>query len=189
MNLNIMKMKLLKHLFILTVVLLLASCGTTKQEEPQKVLPPKEEKIAKIKELEAEMHKAVEIDNTIANNAIILYTEFALDFPEDTLAPEYLFKAGEVSTAAKKYKRALDCYENILMNYPDYKHYKESLYLKAFLLDNFLNDDVAAKVVYKEVIKKFPETNYAKDAKAAIENLGKTDEQIIEEIKKKNKGK
>jgi outer membrane protein assembly factor BamD (BamD/ComL family) len=182
-------MRLLNYLFVSTIVLLLASCGASKQEEPKKNLPPKEEYMLKVKEFEAEMHKAVEIDNTIANNAITLYTEFALYFPEDTIAPEYLFKAGEVATAAKKYKRALDCYENILMNYPDYKHYRESMYLKAFLLDNFLNDDVAAKVVYKEVIKKFPETNYAKDAKAAIENLGKTDEQIIEEIKKKNKEK
>ena len=180
-------MKNINNLFILTVVVLLASCGAPKQEEPAKVLPPKEETISKIKALETEMHKAVEIDNTVANNAIALYTEFALDFPEDTLAPEYLFKAGEVSTATKKYKRALDCYENILSNYPQYKHYMESLYLKAFLLDNFLNDDVAAKIVYEEVIKQFPTTNYAKDAKSAIANLGKTDEQIIEEIEKKNR--
>lgn len=180
-------MKRFKHLFLYTTILLIASCSNPKPEEPKKLLPPKEEYVLKVKEFETEMHKAVEIDNTIANNAITLYTEFALYFPEDTLAPEYLFKAGEVATAAKKYKRALDCYENILMNYTDYKHYRESLYLKAFLLDNFLNDDVAAKVVYKEVIKKFPDSNYAKDAKAAIDNLGKTDEQIIEEIKKKNK--
>lgn len=181
-------MKNVNHLFLLAIALVIASCGAPKQEEaPKKVLPPKEETIAKIKDIEAEMHKAVEIDNAVANNAIILYTEFALDFPEDTLAPEYLFKAGEVSTATKKYKRALDCYENILSNYPDYKHYMESLYLKAFLLDNFLNDDNAAKIVYEEVIKQFPTTNYAKDAKSAIANLGKTDAQIIEEIEKKNK--
>ena len=36
------------------------------------------------------------------------------------------------------------------------------------------------------MIEKNPNTNYASDAKAAINNLGKTDEQLIKEFKEKN---
>lgn len=199
-------MKTPKFILMVAVVLTAVSCGNnenteqknavpadsvvTAQEQPQTPPPtppqPREEFLAQIKKLEGEMFKAAEIDNSKANDAIKLYTDFALYFPADTAAPEYLFKAGEVATAAKKYKKALEQYETILSKYPQYKHYKETLYLKAFLLDNFLNDDAAAKIVYEEVISKYPTTNYAKDAKSAIQNLGKTDEQLMEEIKKKN---
>lgn len=201
-------MKTQKFLLMAAVVLSAFSCGnnenkeqqeavqtdtTATVEEPQTPPPtppqPREEFLSQIKEMEGEMFKAAEIDNAKANDAIKLYTDYALYFPTDTLAPEYLFKAGEVATASKKYKKALEQYETILSKYADYKHYKETMYLKAFLLDNFLNDDAAAKVVYEEVIAKYPTTNYAKDAKTAIQNLGKTDEQLMEEIKKKNQKK
>lgn len=203
-------MKTPKFIFMVAVVLSAVSCGnnenadqkdavitdsTATVETPQVETPPptppqpREEFLVQIKKMEGEMFKAAELDNTKANDAIKLYTDFALYFPKDTLSPEYLFKAGEVATASKKYKRALEQYETILSKYPDYKHYKETMYLKAFLLDNFLNDDAAAKLVYEEVISKYPNTNYAKDARSAIDNLGKTDEQLMEEIKKKNQKK
>lgn len=198
-------MKTQKFLLMTAVVVSAFSCGNNEHTEqavavtdtvstveveeqtpPPPAPRPREEFISEIKDMEGEMFKASELDNSKANDAIKLYTDYALYFPADTLAPEYLFKAGEVATASKKYKRALEQYETILSKYPEYKHYKETMYLKAFLLDNFLNDDAAAKVVYEQVIAKYPTTNYAKDAKAAIQNLGKTDEQLMEEIKKKN---
>lgn len=180
------------QLILAAATLLMAiSCGTDQNEGQEKSLnkPPREEYVLQLKKLEGEMHKAVEIDNNTANLAIKAYTDFVTYFPEDTLAPEYLFRAGEVATAAKKYRRALEYYQTITLTYPNYKHITESLYLQAFLLDNFLNDDAAAKTAYEEVISRYPSANYAKDAKAAIENLGKTDEQIIEEFEKKNKNK
>jgi outer membrane protein assembly factor BamD (BamD/ComL family) len=181
-------MKTTKLILSITIFAVLVSCGTTETAE-QKVevkTPPREECIAKIKELEAEMFKAKEIDNTMATTAIQAYTDFVGYFPTDTLSPDFLFKAGEIATAAKKYKQALSHYQNITTNYPYFKHVKESLYLQGFLYDNFLNDETAAKTIYQEVIAKYPNTNYAKDAEAAINNLGKTDEQLIEEFKKKN---
>ena len=53
-------------------------------------------------------------------------------------------------------------------------------------MDNYLNDDEQAKTIYEEVIAKYPTSTYANDAKAAIKNLGKTDEELIKEFKKKN---
>ncbi|MCE3279043.1 MAG: hypothetical protein K0S44_1234, partial [Bacteroidetes bacterium] len=65
----------------------------------------------------------------------------------------------------------------------------ESLYLQGYLLDNFLNDEVRAKAIYEQVIAKYPDMPYSADAKAAIKNLGKSDEELIKEFQKKNKGK
>lgn len=187
-------MKKINTLLAVVIMVLAVSCGNNeKQNEtaatqltPEQ-LAAQQEQIAQIKTLEAQIHDAEEVDNTLANEAIKLYSDFATAFPDDTLAPEYLFKAGEVATAAKKYKRALDFYQVITQKYPQYKHTMQSLYLQGFLFDNFLNDDASAKTVYEEIIAKYPNTTYAKDAKSAIDNLGKSDEQIIKEFEEKNK--
>ena len=169
----------------------MASCGNNGNVEQKTIAkaPPRDQYIAQIKTLEKEMHKSPEINNATANLAIKAYSDFAMFFPDDSLSPDFLFKAGEVATAAKKYKQALIYYQTITSKYPDYKYVKESLYLQGFLLDNFLNDDAGAKIIYEEIIAKYPTTNYAADAKAAINNFGKTDEQLIEEFKKKNSKK
>ncbi len=178
-------MKKVKLFLVASGALLIASCGNNKNQNQ----PPREEYIAHIDKLAEEMHKMPAINDVTAGIAIQAYSDYSIFFPNDTLAPKYLFKAGEIATASKKYKTALGFYQTITNKYHDFRYIKESLYLQGFLLDNFLNDDAAAKVIYEEVIAKYPTTNYASDAKAAISNLGKTDQQLIEEFKKKNEKK
>ncbi len=181
-----------KKLFLAAgLALLLASCSNNENVDKKDTAsePPREPYIEQIKSLEKKMHEMTEVDRSIGDSAIKAYTDYAMFFPNDSLSPEYLFKAGEIATATKKYKTALVHYQTITAKYPEYKHVKESLYLQGFLLDNFMNDDAGAKIIYEEVIAKYPDTNYAKDAKSAIDNLGKSDEQLIEEFKKKNEKK
>lgn len=181
-------MKDLKLVLILGLMFFIASCGNNQNAEKNAdgELPLREQYISQIKNLEKEIHQSTEINNNTANLAIKAYTDFVIIFPTDSLAPDYLFKAGEIATSTKKYKQALMHYQAITTKYPEYKYFKESLYLQGFLLDNFLNDDAGAKIIYEEIVANYPSTTYANDAKAAINNLGKTDEQLIEEFKKKN---
>ncbi|MBK9175751.1 MAG: hypothetical protein IPM46_05315 [Flavobacteriales bacterium] len=53
------------------------------------------------------------------------------------------------------------------------------LYMKALTLDDDLDRDGEAQVVYQQVINNFPEHPFARDAKAMIENLGLSDEELI----------
>ncbi|MGQ0827578.1 MAG: tetratricopeptide repeat protein [Bacteroidota bacterium] len=182
-------MKKIKIALIISVTLCIVSCNNnepSKQtaEEFQKNLH--EQYLAEIKKLESEMHKSTEINNVTAGLAIKAYSDYAEFFPDDSVTPGYLFKAAEIATATKQYPQALNYYKWITDKYPDYTYKKESLYLQGFLLDNYLNDDAKAKTIYEEVIAKYPESNYANDAKAAISNLGKTDEELIKEFRKKN---
>lgn len=135
------------------------------------------------------MHKSLQLDPTTADLAVKAYDDFASRFPNDSLTPDFIFKAGEISTANHQYKQALMYYEKITAKYPNFKLAPESLYLQGYLLDNFLNDEVKAKAIYEQVIAKYPDMPYAADAKAAIKNLGKSDEELIKEFQKKNKGK
>jgi len=182
-------MKTVKIILVAAVSLVLVSCGND-QPVNQAVKPvPREHFIENIKKYEAEMHKSMEVNPSVADMAIKSYTDFATQFPEDSLSADFLFKAAEVSTANQQYPQALSLYQTIDAKYPKFKLAPESLYLQAYLLDNFLNDDVKAKPIYELVIARYPNLPYAQDAKAAIANLGKSDEELIKAFEKKNKGK
>ncbi len=175
------------------IVISIASCkNDNKPVEEQTNFakePPREMYLNQIKKLEDEMHKSTELNNVTGNLAVKAYSDYVLFFPNDSVAPDYLFKAAEIATATQQYPQALIYYQNITSKYPKYKLIQESLYLQGYLLDNFLNDDAKAKLIYEEVIQKYPTSTYANDAKSAIKNLGKSDEELIKEFKKKNGGK
>lgn len=173
-----------------STIIIVASCGNNEEPKEQVLVKSKdglhETLLKDIKLQEAEMHKSLEINNATAGVAIKAYYDFTSAFPDDSLTPDFIFKSAEIETATQQYPQALASYQAIENKYINYKLYPESLFLEASLLDNFINDDAKAKVVYKKIIEKFPTSSYASDAKAAINNLGKTDEQLHKEFMKKN---
>ena len=185
-------MKYYKIIAATCLLVFISSCGNNEKKVEQ-VLKSKEgireELLKSVKSEESEMHKSPVLDLAIAGVAIKAYSDFATMFPDDSLTPDFVFKSAEIETATQQYKQALASYETIENNYSDYKLYPESLFLKASLLDNYLNDDNKAKIAYEKVIEKFPTSSYATDAKAAILNLGKTDADLHKEFIKKNKEK
>ena len=181
-------MKSITLFFLACIMLFVASCSNNNSPAPTEAFKTdaRAKMINNIKNEETEMHKSMQLNNVTATLAIKAYDDFAKQFPDDSLAPDFLFKAGEITTAIHQYPQSLMYYQNITKNYPKYKLYDVSLYLQGFLLDNYLNDDIKAKVIYEEVIAKYPNSSYANDARAAITNLGKSDEDLIKEFKKKN---
>ena len=185
-------MRNVKLFLAVFVSMLIVSCGNNNKPIEQKTLiiePPRDQYLQQIKKLEDELRNSDTVNNITATQAIKAYLDYVLFFPNDSIAPGYLFKAGELAASTHHYTQALTYYQKVTASYPNFKYFKESLYLQGFLLDNFLNSDDKAKIIYEEIIDKYPATNYANDAKAAINNLGKTDEQLIKEFKKKNKQK
>ncbi len=184
-----MSIKIDRFLGLLFVSAVLFSCGSDKQEQKEGKLDVRTILLEQIKTFEKELYVAEKLDPIKADMAISTYSEFIEKFPDDSLTPDFLFKAGEVATANIQYKQAVGYYKSLANRFPDYKYKEEAYYLQAHIWDNFLNNDDSARVIYEAVIQKFPASHYAQDAKAAIQNLGKTDEQLIEEFKKKNLGK
>ncbi|MBN8697548.1 MAG: tetratricopeptide repeat protein [Bacteroidetes bacterium] len=182
-------MRSIRFYSVLCVALLVSSCGSEKQQENAGTADDRSILLERIKTFEKELYVAEKLDPIKADMAITSYSEFIEKFPDDSLTPDFLFKAGEVATANMQYKQAVGYYKGLTNRFPDYKYKEEAFYLQAHIWDNFLNNDDSARVIYEMVIQKFPTSHYAEDAKAAIQNLGKTDEQLIEEFKKKNLGK
>lgn len=181
-----------RNLLINSIVsVFLFSCQGNKNENPGET--PIQSKIKKedfskqIKSLQAKLTGHEKLDNSLASSIIKAYTDYAFSFPDDTLAADYLFKAAEVSSSIMSYQQAIIYYQTIHDKYPKYKFAAESLYLQAYLFDNYINDDHKAKEFYEKVISLYPQHKLADDSKYCIKNLGKSDEELIKEFQKKNK--
>jgi TolA-binding protein len=177
---------------ILIGIVLLSSCGNQSEEKTEqpaeaKKADHKEELHNTILRMEGEMHRSQELDNVLAGQAIKAYDDYAEAYPEDTIAPDYLFKAGEIATAIRQYPQAASYYETIINRYPKFRLIQESYFMEATVYDQYLNDDDKAKTIYENLLNTFPGGPYTADTKAAIANLGKSDEELIKEFEKKNK--
>ena len=148
-----------KYFIFTFLILVIASCGSDEKTQEQNILlkDPKAEIVNRIEKLENQMHRSQKIDNVLAGQALQVYHEYSKAYPTDEITPDYLFKAGEIATAIQQYPQAYSHYKTISEKYPTYKMIQESIFLQASILDNYLNEDDKAKVVYEDLIKRYPE--------------------------------
>jgi outer membrane protein assembly factor BamD (BamD/ComL family) len=150
---------------------------------------PRNEDVEKITQLEnALFAEESSLDNLDkAKELIDQYTLFADQYPEDTLSPEYLFRAADIAMNINRGEMAINNYNRILKSYPDFKKAPECLFLKAYVYENNLGQLNKARVYYQEFIDKYPDNDFADDAEISIQNLGKSPEELIKEFEEKMK--
>ena len=172
-------MKTIKKLTLLSLIIVLfAACG-----------PTKEDTLAKISKLEMQLFSSTNssVNKIKANELVLLYLDFAEKYTEDSLVPNYLFKAADISMNIMESGKAIEIFDRIINNYPDYKKAPECLFLKGFVYENNLHDLVNAKKYYTKFIEQYPDNDFADDAKMSIKNLGKSPEELIREFEEKMK--
>lgn len=142
------------------------------------------ENIDKIAELESMLYDDSQeaFDPQAAENLIAEYELFVLTYPQDTMAPEYLFKAAELAMAIRSSARAIELYGSVYRDYPNHHKAGTSLFLMGFVNDDQLKNLVEAQKYYHQFITEFPEHNLNDDATFSLQNLGKSDEDIIREF-------
>lgn len=133
-------------------------------------------------------------DNTgINRQASLKYVNaceaYAMIYSDSPNAPDYLFRAAEVAKSIRTFPKSISIYDWIIDAYPNYEKAPTSLFLKGFIIENNLGDDDSAREIYESFIKKYPQHDLADDVGFLIENLGKTDEEILEMIESKRKDK
>jgi TolA-binding protein len=127
-------------------------------------------------------------DPGVAAGAIKAYIDYANEFPNDSVSADYFFRAGGLATASGNYDQAIMFYNTLVDKYPTYKFVVEAIYEEAMIYDsNLPGQDPKAKVLYEQIIRDYPKHKLAADAKVAIQNLGKSDEELVREFEKKNK--
>lgn len=118
--------------------------------------------------------------NTFVQNAESL----AERFPQDSLAPLYLFKAAELRHASGKWAEAIDLWGTVDTKFKNYQRSPEALFMQGFVSENDLQDRKQAIRYYEVFLAKYPQHPMADDARALIENLKKgiTDQELIEQF-------
>ncbi|MEO6302774.1 MAG: tetratricopeptide repeat protein [Bacteroidia bacterium] len=201
-----MKNRLYK--ILLPVLFLIASCTSSTGEKP---IPVKKDSVkvvsssdsvisgnssylsdcqklyAEAKKMDSTLLKEVEVKPAIAKKAIKAFTDFAYYCASDSLCPIYLIKTAQVAQSVNNAPQAKVVLERCVNDYTTSKHRPAALFLLAQLYDEttFLDNETEAQRLYQKIIDEYPKSDWAKSSKGALKFIGKSDEQIMEELKKK----
>lgn len=178
----------MRTIIVTTLILIFFSCkNETKNLE---IADSKENLLRQVDSIEKllfSLEAGSLVSNQAASKIVKLYNQLATDFPDDPKAPDYLFKAGEVSMGINMNFDALGYFQRLERDYPKHPKASHALFLQAFIWDNKLNDDGKAEFLYKQFLEKYPMHEMAKDAQFSLEHLGKSDEDLIKEFEQKQK--
>jgi tetratricopeptide (TPR) repeat protein len=169
-------MKITKLAFFLSALLLITACKSQRQKALDSIT---------IIEQEAFTESGM-IDPQMVNNLTQAYIDFADQFPEDSLAPEYIFKAGDIFMNTNRSNNAIKMYNRIIEDYSDYRKSPEALFLKGYVYENNLGRLDQARAIYEEFLGKYPDNDFAKDAEISLKYLGKSPEELIEIFQQMN---
>lgn len=182
-------MKIAQSLLIFVAIALATGCSNTGKpgdnssdlkEERRREIEQKEQDLIKNADLEVAPNKAK------ANELINLYRGFAQANPKDSLSPDYLFKAADLSIGLGSYEQAIGLLNGIIDNFPDYERRVEIMYFKGFVFENHMDQLGKAREAYMAVVESYPNHRLAAEAQAAMANLALTDEELIEKFKAMN---
>lgn len=128
-----------------------------------------------------------QLDEDVARRFVDVCEAYALSAPDQPEVPDFLHKAAETARTMRTLPKALSLYDWILEDYQGHPKAPQALFLKAFTYDNNLNDTANARKYYQAFLEKYPDDEFADDTQFLLENLGKSDEEMLEALTKKKK--
>lgn len=139
----------------------------------------------------AEAEKALDLDSMPVPNKdkalslIKMYMDYADSYKDDTLAPAYLFKAGELYIAAGKFDDAIQTFGRV-QRYPNSNKSGTSLFMQGFVAENHKQDPEQAKVFYQKFLAKYPDHVLANDCRMLLQQLSLSPEALIKMFEQQN---
>jgi tetratricopeptide (TPR) repeat protein len=171
-------MKLLRSI---AVLIILAGITVQCSNDPKSRIKELEKKIG------SENFTLDEKGKQLADELVRAYTSYAESHKDSPEAPDYMYSAADLSLNIGKSKEALDLYNQIIFEYPDYVKAPECLFLIGYIYENYFGEYGKARDIYESFLKKYPDHDFADDARISIENLGKSPEELIKSFEEKNK--
>jgi TolA-binding protein len=131
--------------------------------------------------------KTNDLDKALGFKANEAFLNFAHYCNADSAAPIFLIKTAQVSSAIQNFSQARVALETCIKDYPQFKNRPAAIFLLGQLYDEatHLNNEIKAKELYQQLLKEYPDSDWAASAKGAIALLGKSDEAIIKQFEKK----
>jgi N-acetylmuramoyl-L-alanine amidase len=125
--------------------------------------------------------------------ALTNYQKIVDEYPESKYYQDALLQTGELTqgyidkklSKTESLLKAIKIYREYCDKYPDSPKAPQTLFMIGFIEANELDKIEEAKATYNEFLKKYPKSEMVKAAKAEIENLGLTPDQILEKQREK----
>lgn len=108
----------------------------------------------------------------------------ALPATDENTKVNYLLRAGEMASLMRNHQKSLDYYDRIVQEHPTSEKAPTALFMKGYTLDDKLKKFDEAKVVFELFLQKYPKDDFADDAQFLLDNLGKSEEEIIKAFEK-----
>ena len=126
-----------------------------------------------IRELQAILAKAQDANKDI-ESAIQLIDKsqmYAQMYPQDSLAPVYLFRAADVSRGIGRYDLAVELWGRVNTDFKKFRRAPDALFLQGFTYDRDLERADKARALYKDFLDKYPGHSLANDVQLMLGHL------------------
>jgi TolA-binding protein len=164
---------------------------------------------SRIAEYQNQLYKDnAQINPQTANLLIKQYMSFVRKYRQHDFSPNYCFEAGKLASSIGETKDAVEFWLIILEDYPDFRFYPETMLLLAveyetkmpllneleltsdlksnkrnYKIDRFdlnkTNWNKEAERLYKRFLEKYPKHELAEQAKASLQQLGKSANEVV----------
>jgi outer membrane protein assembly factor BamD (BamD/ComL family) len=151
--------------------------------------PSREKSLKQISDMETRLSKstAMTFDKAKADSLLDLYNNFIQRFPKDSLSPKYLFRSAQLSMTMGNGPKSLELFDRFMATYPESPKASVCMFFKAYVYENILQNLEKAKETYLAFAEKYPNSEFARNAWIAIQNLGKSPEQMVREFETRHK--
>ena len=166
-------------LFFVSIICLTASCHAGR-----------EKLLATIQENEKKLFSdsLKRLDTAVAAVQVEAYQSYAEQYPADSLSPEFLFKAADLSNSLYKAAEAITLLESLRKTYPKHVRAGTGLFMEAFIYETSLHDNAKAVSKYTEFLQKYPDHQLAQAAEFSLVQLkqGMSVEDVVKMFEAKN---
>lgn len=178
-----------KLLLFTGMLFLFAACGSGPSAEEEQVKQEKDALAVRIDSLENVLFsQETNVDKEVAAQLLQSYIKFTDTYPIDERTPDYLYKGAGIARGVGVHSRALQMYQRILTDYPEFEKQAETQFLIAFTFDNDLKRTEKAKEEYNKVIDQYPDHEFAEQARERLKTIDMSDEELIEMFMQQNAG-
>lgn len=125
-----------------------------------------------------------QFNNEIASAFVDACEIHALILNKDSLSAEYLIDAATVARNLNQVPRVLDIFKWIYTIFPNHPKAADAMFLEGFTLDSDMKELEKARTAYQNFLSRYPNDEFSDDAKVLLQNLGKSDEEILSELEK-----
>lgn len=162
----------LKIMLALVMAFGMFACGEKKITEKE------------LQELEATvLNPEAPINAEAVPEVVEKFCKFVEQNPEDVNAPDWLFKALDLSVNFLEPEKSLAIGNQFIESYPDNDRTPMVMFvLGSMVYEEKLQDYDKAREIYETILAKYPDSDFVPSVEAALRFLGKTPEEIVKEF-------